>query len=161
MPEERDILNMCAEFNRAVAGTHKVEHQAAERSLGRRSDPQLRSGVPTRKVPAGGLPAALKSSTGRLPGRPLPWPQGHAPHGGLPAVALVRVQAQCCRLGSAGDRLPRTPFNDRAADMARYYHSLGIYFPCTVGIDRDGAHKIAPQARTNIKIANRISEPPT
>ena len=27
----------------------------------------------------------------------------------------------------------RAPFNDRAADMARYYHSLGLYFPCTIG----------------------------
>jgi hypothetical protein len=25
------------------------------------------------------------------------------------------------------------PFNDRSADMARYYHSLGLYFPCTIG----------------------------
>jgi hypothetical protein len=24
------------------------------------------------------------------------------------------------------------PFNDRSADMARYYHSLGLYFPCTI-----------------------------
>ena len=27
----------------------------------------------------------------------------------------------------------RAPFNDRAADMARYYHSLGVYFPCRIG----------------------------
>jgi len=25
------------------------------------------------------------------------------------------------------------PFNSREADMARYYHSLGLYFPCTIG----------------------------
>lgn len=25
------------------------------------------------------------------------------------------------------------PFNSRQADMARYYHSLGLYFPCTIG----------------------------
>jgi len=25
------------------------------------------------------------------------------------------------------------PFNDTRADMARYYHSLGLYFPCKVG----------------------------
>jgi hypothetical protein len=24
------------------------------------------------------------------------------------------------------------PFNDRSADMARYYHSLGLYFPCRI-----------------------------
>lgn len=24
------------------------------------------------------------------------------------------------------------PFNSREADMARYYHSLGLYFPCTI-----------------------------
>jgi hypothetical protein len=28
------------------------------------------------------------------------------------------------------------PFNDKAADMARYYHSLGLYFPCTIGSKR-------------------------
>lgn len=27
----------------------------------------------------------------------------------------------------------RAPFNDRQADMQRYYHSLGLYFPCTIG----------------------------
>jgi hypothetical protein len=27
----------------------------------------------------------------------------------------------------------RAPFNDKQKDMARYYHSLGLYFPCTVG----------------------------
>ena len=26
----------------------------------------------------------------------------------------------------------KAPFNDRSADMARYYHSLGLYFPCTI-----------------------------
>ncbi len=26
----------------------------------------------------------------------------------------------------------KAPFNDRASDMARYYHSLGLYFPCTI-----------------------------
>ena len=27
----------------------------------------------------------------------------------------------------------RAPFRNRAADMARYYHSLGLYFPCRIG----------------------------
>jgi len=27
----------------------------------------------------------------------------------------------------------RAPFNDKQADMARYYHSLGLYFPCKIG----------------------------
>jgi hypothetical protein len=27
----------------------------------------------------------------------------------------------------------RAPFNDKTPDMARYFHSLGLYFPCTVG----------------------------
>ena len=30
----------------------------------------------------------------------------------------------------------RAPFNDKAADMARYYHSLGLYFPCRIGSAR-------------------------
>jgi nucleoside phosphorylase len=28
---------------------------------------------------------------------------------------------------------PTAPFNDKQADMARYYHSLGLYFPCRMG----------------------------
>lgn len=27
----------------------------------------------------------------------------------------------------------RAPFNDRSKEMARYYHSLGLYFPCRIG----------------------------
>ena len=27
----------------------------------------------------------------------------------------------------------RAPFNARSAEMARYYHSLGLYFPCRIG----------------------------
>ena len=27
---------------------------------------------------------------------------------------------------------PKAPFNDSRAEMARYYHSLGLYFPCTI-----------------------------
>ena len=30
----------------------------------------------------------------------------------------------------------RAPFNDRAADMARYYHGMGLYMPCTIGSAR-------------------------
>jgi hypothetical protein len=26
----------------------------------------------------------------------------------------------------------KAPFNDRSADMGRYYHSLGLYYPCTI-----------------------------
>jgi hypothetical protein len=28
---------------------------------------------------------------------------------------------------------PKAPFNDTQADMARYYHSMGLYFPCQIG----------------------------
>jgi hypothetical protein len=31
---------------------------------------------------------------------------------------------------------PKAPFGSRQADMARYYHSLGLYFPCTIGSQR-------------------------
>jgi nucleoside phosphorylase len=30
----------------------------------------------------------------------------------------------------------RAPFNSSQADMARYYHSLGLYFPCRIGTRR-------------------------
>jgi hypothetical protein len=28
---------------------------------------------------------------------------------------------------------PVAPFNDKASDLARYLHSLGLYFPCQTG----------------------------
>jgi len=30
----------------------------------------------------------------------------------------------------------KAPFNSREADMARYYHCMGLYFPCTIGAAR-------------------------
>jgi len=30
----------------------------------------------------------------------------------------------------------KAPFNDKSSEMARYYHSLGLYFPCTIGPKR-------------------------
>jgi hypothetical protein len=30
----------------------------------------------------------------------------------------------------------RAPFNENSAEMVRYYHSLGLYFPCTIGAAR-------------------------
>ena len=30
----------------------------------------------------------------------------------------------------------RAPFNDKSKEMARYYHSLGLYFPCRIGSAR-------------------------
>jgi nucleoside phosphorylase len=129
---------------------------------------------PPERFRQAGLPAALKSSTGRLPG-PVPWPQGHAPSAaplpqppaesddfgrfhGYDAVVVTWTAAEAAALAAlfTPDYLPsrwyeyrhnvadyvplvtgfRAPFNDRAADMARYYHSLGLYFPCTVGTAR-------------------------
>jgi nucleoside phosphorylase len=31
---------------------------------------------------------------------------------------------------------PKAPFNSREPDMARYYHCLGLYFPCIIGAAR-------------------------
>ena len=127
--------------------------------------------APAQRFREAGLPAALKSSTGRLPG-PVPWPQGHAPTAvplpqppaesddlgrfrGYDAVVVTWTAAEAAALAalftpeflpsrwyeyrhSVADYIPlvtgaRAPFKDRATDMARYYHSLGLYFPCTVG----------------------------
>jgi len=30
----------------------------------------------------------------------------------------------------------KAPFNDKSSEMARYYHSLGLYFPCSIGAKR-------------------------
>jgi hypothetical protein len=126
---------------------------------------------PAERFRQSGLPAAMKSSTGRLSG-PVPWPQGHAPIAaplprppaesdnfdgfrGYDAVVVTWTAAEAAALAAlftpeylpsrwyeyrhnVADYVPlvtggRAPFNDRAADMARYYHTLGLYFPCTVG----------------------------
>ena len=126
---------------------------------------------PAERFREAGLPAALKSSTGRLPG-PVPWPQGHAPTAaplsqppaetddlgrfrGYDAAVVTWTAAEAAALAAlftpeflpsrwyeyrhnVADYIPlvtgaRAPFKDPAPDMARYYHSLGLYFPCTVG----------------------------
>jgi hypothetical protein len=60
----------------------------------------------------------------------------------------------------------RAPFNDRSAEMARYYHSLGLYFPCTIGgarvllvksglhLDYDGP--AAPVRKLMVEIAQAV-----
>ena len=156
--------------------------------------------APQERFRQAGLPAALKSSTGRLPG-PVPWPQGHAPAAapltqppaesddfgrfrGYLAVVVTWTAAEAAALAAlfTPDYLPsrwyeyrhnvdeyiplvtgaRAPFNDRAADMARYYHSLGLYMPCTIGAARvllfksglhlayDGSHTPVRQLMTEI-----------
>jgi nucleoside phosphorylase len=126
---------------------------------------------PQKRFRSAGVAAALKSSTGRLPG-PVPWPKGHAPtaaplspepaesddlsrFAGYDAVVVTWTAAEAAALAAlfTPDHLPsrwyeyrhnvaayiplvtggRAPFNARAADMARYFHSLGLYFPCTIG----------------------------
>lgn len=121
-----------------------------------------------------GLSAALKSSTGRLPG-PVPWPQNHAPtaapldpppaetdpltrFAGYDAVVMTWTAAEAAALAAlfTPDYLPSrwyeyrhdvasyvplvtgpvAPFNDKRPAMARYYHSLGLYFPCRIGAAR-------------------------
>jgi nucleoside phosphorylase len=126
---------------------------------------------PQERFRQAGLEAAMKSSTGRLPG-PVPWPQGHAPTAaplaqppaesddlsrfrGYDAVVVTWTAAEAAALAAlftpdflpsrwyeyrhnVADYIPlvtgaRAPFNDRAADMARYFHSMGLYMPCTIG----------------------------
>jgi len=126
---------------------------------------------PQERFRQAGLPAAMKSSTGRLPG-PVPWPEGHAPTAaplpqppadgddlsrfrGYDAVVVTWTAAEAAALAAlltpdflpslwyeyrhnVADYIPlvtgaRAPFNDRAADMVRYFHSLGLYMPCTIG----------------------------
>ncbi len=129
---------------------------------------------PAERFREAGLPAALKSLSGRLPG-PVPWPQGRAPAAaplpqppaesddfsrfrGYDAVVVTWTAAEAAALAAlfTPDYLPsrwyeyrhdvaayvplvtgaRAPFNSRAADMARYYHTLGLYLPCTIGAAR-------------------------
>jgi nucleoside phosphorylase len=106
-----------------------------------------------------GLAAALKSSTGRLPST-VPWPEASKP---IPAP-LAKAPAETDDLSKfAGyDALVVTWTSAEAAALAamlvpdylpsRYYHSLGLYFPCTIGkarvllfksglhLDYDGPH---------------------
>jgi nucleoside phosphorylase len=58
------------------------------------------------------------------------------------------------------------PFNDKSAEMARYYQSLGLYFPCTIGkakvllfksglhLDYDGPH--APVRKLMAELAAAV-----
>jgi nucleoside phosphorylase len=160
---------------------------------------------PAERFREAGLPAALKSTTGRLPG-PVPWPHGHAPTAaplpqspaesddltrfrGYDAVVVTWTAAEAAALGAlftpdylparwyeyrhnVADYIPlvtgaRAPFKDGAADMARYYHSLGLYFPCTIGgarvllfksglhLDYDGP--ATPVRRLMIEIAQAVA----
>jgi hypothetical protein len=48
---------------------------------------------------------------------------------------------------------PIAPFNDKASDTARYFHSLGLYFPCQIG----SAKVCQPstwQSRTPIRVSS-------
>lgn len=61
---------------------------------------------------------------------------------------------------------PQAPFNDSRAEMARYYHSLGLYFPCTIRdkrvllfksglhLDYDGPH--CPVRRLMSEVAQTV-----
>ena len=159
---------------------------------------------PAERFRQAGLPAALKSSTGRLPG-PVAWPQGHAPTAaplpeppaetddlspfhGYDAVVVTWTAAEAAALAAlfTPDYLPsrwyeyrhnvadyaplvtgaRAPFNDRSGDMARYYHSLGLYLPCTIGTARvllfkSGLHlaydgPATPVRRLTVEIAQAV-----
>jgi hypothetical protein len=56
----------------------------------------------------------------------------------------------------------RAPFNDSQPDMARYHHSLGLYFPCMIGkakvllfksglhLDYDGPHTPLPKLMSKL-----------
>jgi nucleoside phosphorylase len=129
---------------------------------------------PQRRFISAGVPGALKSSTGRLPGA-VPWPQESKPVAlpldpaptansdlsrfhGYDAVVVTWTSAEAAALAATltPDYLPsrwyeyryninsylklvtgkQSPFNDSSQEMARYYHSLGLYFPCKIGAAR-------------------------
>jgi nucleoside phosphorylase len=126
---------------------------------------------PQERFLAAGYEAAIRSSTGRLPGT-VPWPEASKPtaaplaklpaetddltrFAGYDAVVVTWTAAEAAALAAmfVPDYLPSrwyeyrhgvanyvplvtggtAPFNDKSSDMARYYHSLGLYFPCTIG----------------------------
>jgi uridine phosphorylase len=61
----------------------------------------------------------------------------------------------------------QAPFNSTQADMARYYHSMGLYFPCTIGkarvlVFKSGLHMdydgpAVPVARLMTEIAEAVA----
>lgn len=159
---------------------------------------------PQERFVTGGLEAALRSSTGRLPSS-VPWPEGSAPIAapldpppaesddlarfrGYDAVIVTWTAAEAAALAAllTPDFLPsrwyqyrhnvaeyiplvtgkRAPFNDARPDMARYYQSLGLYFPCQIGkarvllfksglhLDHDGPH--VPVRKLMIELAQTI-----
>jgi hypothetical protein len=159
---------------------------------------------PQERFKTAGLPAALSSSTGRLPGM-VPWPDGAAPTAaplaeppdetadltrfrGYDAVILTWTAAEAAALAAlfTPEYLPArwyeyrhgvdtylplvtgpvAPFNAKAPDMARYYHSLGLYFPVRIGdakvlLFKSGLHLDYDGAQTPVKklvteIANAV-----
>jgi Phosphorylase superfamily len=106
------------------------------------------------------LPSAVPWPTA---GKPVPAPLNPAPaesddlskFHGYDAIVVTWTAAEAAALAAllTPDHLPstwyeyrhnvasyvplvtghRAPFNDKQADMARYYHSLGLYFPCRIG----------------------------
>jgi hypothetical protein len=62
---------------------------------------------------------------------------------------------------------PKAPFNDKASDMARYFHSLGLYFPCQIGsakvlLFKSGLHfaydgPATPVKKLMVEIAQTVS----
>jgi nucleoside phosphorylase len=112
------------------------------------------------KSTTGRLPSVVPWPQGRAPvAVALPAPPAETDDlgrfGGYDAVVVTWTSAEAAALAAlfTPDYLParwyeyrhniqqyiplvtgeRAPFNDASAEMARYYHSLGLYFPCTIG----------------------------
>ncbi len=112
------------------------------------------------KSATGRLPSVVPWPQGRAPTAvtlaPLPQPEDDLSRfAGYDAVVMTWTAAEAAALAAVftPDYLPsrwyeyrynvaayvplvtggRAPFNDKSAEMARYYHSLGLYFPCTIG----------------------------
>ena len=91
---------------------------------------------PQERVRQAGLPAALKSSTGRLPG-PVPWPQGHCADGGTaPATSggerrprpLSRLRCRRSDVDGRG-KPPHWPLSSLRTSSRPVGTSTGTMFP--------------------------------
>lgn len=145
------------------------------------------------KSAAARLPAPVPWPQGHAPAAaPLPQPPAESDDfgrfRGYDAVVVTWTAAEAAALAAlfTPDHLPsawyeyrhdvadyiplvtgaHAPFNDRAADMARYFHSLGLYFPCTIGnarvlLFKSGLHlaydgRATPVRRLLLEIAQAV-----
>src|SRR6516164_1580127 len=145
MHSQIDLDDLRLNYN-PEAPQQRFKDAGLEAALVRDASARLPSGVPW---PAGKAPAASPLARAPAPTDDL------TRFAGYDAVVVTWTSAEAATLASlftpghattdwyeyrhnVASYIPlvtgnKAPFNDQRADMARYYHSLGLYYPCKIG----------------------------